>query len=89
MGTDAGLRACADSFPEGVEAWSAEMAPAFAEASREELAAAAAATTFEDMNTRLPGLPPRGGCTSNRYAMRLVSFEAEEACGETFSRPVA
>ena len=36
-----------DTYPVGVAAWSAEMAPAFAEASLEELRAAAAATTGE------------------------------------------
>ncbi|GAB2500145.1 hypothetical protein [Arenimonas alkanexedens] len=47
------------TFPIGVDAWSVEMAPAFAEASMEELRAAAGATDFEDMNSHLLGLKPR------------------------------
>ena len=43
------------AFPIGADAWSVEMAPAFAEASMEELQAAANAKTFDDMNTLLLG----------------------------------
>lgn len=43
------------AFPIGADAWSVEMAPAFAEASLEELQAAANAKTFDDMNTLLLG----------------------------------
>lgn len=43
------------AFPIGADAWSVEMAPAFAEASLEELQAAAQAQTFDDMNTLLLG----------------------------------
>jgi len=43
------------AFPVGADAWSVEMAPAFAQATLEELQAAAAAKTFDDMNTLLLG----------------------------------
>jgi hypothetical protein len=43
------------AFPIGADAWSVEMAPAFAEASLEELTAAANAKTFDDMNVLLLG----------------------------------
>lgn len=43
----------------GAEAWATEMAPAFADASLQELRAAAAADDFEDMNTLVLGMVPR------------------------------
>lgn len=43
------------AFPIGADAWSVEMAPAFAEASMEELKAAAAANSFDEMNRLLLG----------------------------------
>lgn len=42
-------------YPIGADAWAVEMAPAFAEASLEELRAAADARSFDDMNTLLLG----------------------------------
>jgi hypothetical protein len=43
------------AFPIGADAWAVEMAPAFADASMEELKAAAGAKSFDDMNTLLLG----------------------------------
>lgn len=43
------------AFPIGADAWSKEMAPAFAGASMEELEAAAGAKSFDDMNRLLLG----------------------------------
>jgi hypothetical protein len=43
------------AFPIGADAWSVEMAPAFAEASMEELKAAADAKSFDSMNSVLLG----------------------------------
>ncbi|HEX4853962.1 hypothetical protein [Arenimonas sp.] len=45
----------------GAHAWAVEMAPAFAEASLEELRAAAGASDFDDMSTFLLGAKPRSG----------------------------
>lgn len=49
------------TYPIRAEAWAVEMAPAFTEASIEELRAAAAAETFRDMNTLLLGALPGNG----------------------------
>ncbi len=51
-----------DAYPMGAKAWSVEMAPAFAEASMEELRAAASAKNFDDMNSLLLGT---GGSGTN------------------------
>lgn len=48
-----------EHYPVGPDAWAVEMAPAFADASLEELQAAAAATSFKDMNRMLLGQEPR------------------------------
>lgn len=69
-----------DTYPIGVAGWSVEMAPVFAEASLEELRAAAAATTFEDMNTRLLGLPPRDGTRALGDAAQDLVFVPVTPC---------
>jgi len=43
------------TFPVGADAWSVEMAPAFAQATMEELQAAAGAKSFDEMNSLLLG----------------------------------
>lgn len=48
-----------EHYPVGPDAWAVEMAPAFADASLEELQAAASATNFKDMNRILLGQEPR------------------------------
>ncbi len=49
------------TFPVGADAWSVEMAPAFAQATMEELQAAAGAKSFDEMNSLLLGRAGGGG----------------------------
>ena len=60
------------AYPIGADAWSVEMAPAFAEASMEELRAAAGAKNFDDMNSLLLGTGGSGTKAIGDLATDLV-----------------
>ncbi|GAB2500160.1 hypothetical protein [Arenimonas alkanexedens] len=68
------------TYPIGVDAWSVEMAPAFAEASMEELRAAASATDFEEMNSHILGLKPRDGTQALGDAAEDLVFVPVTPC---------
>lgn len=60
------------AYPIGADAWAVEMAPAFAEASLEELRAAAAAKNFDSMNSLLLGSGDAGTQAIGDLATDLV-----------------
>lgn len=60
------------AYPIGADAWAVEMAPAFAEASLEELRAAASAKNFDSMNSLLLGRDDAGTQAIGDLATDLV-----------------
>lgn len=68
------------TYPINAASWAVEMAPAFAEASIEELRAAASAERFTDMNTLLLGAQPGGGTQALGDAARDLVFVPVEPC---------